>query len=178
MDLQHFFAGFVADHDDATVVVEELGQPVAHPIPFAQLEHGAFVVEEGVGFAPGRDGEGMAGGVQGSAVKVAPGAYELPVALHPGAVVLDLHQAAGVLADGVDVDVRACVVDDLLPVGDRVARVVILVVRVALQVVAVGPHAVEVADALVVAEEINASGIVLVLAGDPHGRGDIAGQLS
>ena len=177
VDLQDLLPGLVADHDQPLAVVEPVDEPVAHPVPAAVLEHRPLVVVEAEGLASGGDGQGAALGVQAGAVQEAARADEFAVALHPRAAVDHLHQALLVLGHVVDVEVRAGMVDDAPTVAAGVADVVVLVVRVAAQVRAVGPDAVEVADALVVADEEDAAVWVVHALGDPHGRGDVSLQV-
>ncbi len=177
MDLQDLLPGLVADHDQPLAVVEPVDEPVAHPVPAAMLEHGPLVVEETEGLAPGGDGQGAALGVEAGAVQEAAGADELAVALDPRAAVDHLHQLFLVRGHVVDVEVRAGMVDDAPTVAAGVADVVVLVVRVSAQVRAIRPDAVEVADALVVADEEDAPVRLVQPLGDPHGRGDVPLQL-
>ena len=74
-----------------------------------------------------------------------------------------------VRGDVVHVDGGARGVRDARAVGRREADEVLGLVRVALQIAAVGPHGVEVADAFVVAQEEDAFA-------DPHRPDEIAGQ--
>ena len=99
------------------------------------------------------EGDGMAGGVQGEVAEVTVGGHELAVALHPGAVQVDLDPVPLVGGGVVDPDLGGVLVDDPAAVGLGEAGVVLVVVGVATQVGAVGLGRVEVADSLVVGQE-------------------------
>ena len=72
-DNQLLLAVGIIDHDDILVVVEKVGQAVAHPVALADLHDRAFVVEKGEGLAARGDGQGVARRVEAGAVQIGDG---------------------------------------------------------------------------------------------------------
>ncbi|GIV77327.1 MAG: hypothetical protein KatS3mg050_1721 [Litorilinea sp.] len=156
VDLQGLLPGFVAHHHQMPPVVEPVRLAVADAVPLAVLNDRAFVIGKGEDFAPGGHGDGLARGVEPGAVHVAAGVHKFAVALDPGAVVGHVHLVFPIRDRVVDVEIGAHVVDDAAAIAAGVAHVVGFVVGMAMEVAAVRSAAIEVADALVVADEENA----------------------
>ena len=130
---------------------------------------------EGEGFAPGGDGDGRTQRIERGAVQIAAGVDKFAVALDPGTAIGHFDFAVAPVCGVKDVEVSPGVIDDALTVAGRIAGVVVRVIRVAGQVAAVGSSAVEVADALVIADKVDAPQGLAV--DNPHRGSDIPGHI-
>ena len=133
------------------------------------------MVEKAEGFAPGGHRQRVSARGQPCTVQIGIGGREFAVALHARAVVLDSYPVCRGGSRVVDVQVGAGVVDDPLAVALRVARIKIAVVGMPLEFLPGRVYAVEVADSLMVADEVDAS---VSGAGQPERGGQVAGQLA
>ena len=153
-----------------SAVVQPLRQAIAHAVALAKLDHRPFVVIERKRFPACRQRQGIAVRPQPCLLQVRAGRHKLAVALHARAAPVDGDRFAAARCPVVHVEIGPGVIDDTLPVAAWVARVKVLVVRMAAQVGALGRAAVQIADAFVIAHKIDARS-------QPHGRGDVAVQL-
>ena len=174
VDLQRLFTAGVRDGHDALAVGQPGGEPIAHALALAGLQHGALPVARREHPAAGGDEGGVALGMDVGGLEVAAGGDEAPASLR--AVRVELHRHALGLARRPAghhvqrVEIATAVIDDRLAVGRRVADVEAVVVGVLLQVRAAHGAGVEVADAVVIAAEVDA-------VADPQRSDELATQL-
>ena len=154
---QHFALGVTVrgGRDQPFVVVQPGQQPVAHAVRLAVLRDGAVPVVERERLAARADRQPGAVRAERRTVQETLRGHEAAVALGARAAQANVDPGGRVLVRVEQVQVGARVVDEPLAVAGQVARVVVLVVGVAPQVLARGRARVDVAEAFVVGQEVD-----------------------
>ena len=110
------------------------------------------------------------------------GIDKAPIALHPRTVIGDGQQLLAVSGQIITKEIGPYLIDDLGAIGRRVAHIIIFVIGVPPQLLAGDRAAIEIADPFVVTDKKDAFRSDRVVTGcrgqfNPHGGGDIAGQI-
>ena len=160
-DDQSFRTFGIADGDDALAVVKPPREAISAGVRLAELLHGALPVAQCRDLPARRQGQHMPLRVRRVGFEIFRRIDEPPVPLRPRTMALDFYLPALVLTRIEDEQVRPGVVHDALSVGAGAAGIEVPVVGVLAQPLTIAIARIEVADAIMVGDKVDALA-------DPH----------
>ncbi len=137
-----------------------MSSTIADAIALTILQNRTIMVIKGIRLAARGQSERFAVGMEARTIQIPGGIHKFTIALYPRAMILDLDARFAVSRHSIDVEIRADMVDNALAVTAGVAHIIAFMVGMAAQIVAIRLAAIEIADALMVADKEDATHIL------------------